>query len=431
MKKVLILAYDFPPYNSVGAQRPYSWYKFMPDFGVYPIVVTRNWDGIVYGNDESYTVKTGTIVEKYEDSKGEIYSVPYKPNLRDLLLKKKSSNYAIPRKFLTVFYRLAKFMFHRFDNRSGIYFQARKIIKNNPDIDFIIATGEPFILFKYAHLLSKEFSIPWHADYRDDWINNHTESTKKGIQAYILKIEKLFEKKYLSNVSSISSVSQYIVNDIKNRTKVKNGFVLENGVDLSILNTISIKEKDDFIITYTGIMYDFDYMIPFSDGFTKFLEKVEFSRSIRLKFVGIESQMNKAVLKAYELKEKFPLHVTIEGRVPIEKAIEYQLESTVLLNLIAGDPSKGLVGAKCYSYAATKNPILSVSLFDTKETFFFPGRNIHTIATNADEVFQFLLDIYQKFELNNSTKTDISDHEIFSLSRESNTKKLLDRLSSN
>ncbi len=41
MKKVLIIAYDFPPLNSVGAKRPYSWYKYFKKYNVYPIVITR------------------------------------------------------------------------------------------------------------------------------------------------------------------------------------------------------------------------------------------------------------------------------------------------------------------------------------------------------------------------------------------------------
>ena len=34
MKKLLILAYDFPPYISVGVLRPYLWYKYMKEYGV-------------------------------------------------------------------------------------------------------------------------------------------------------------------------------------------------------------------------------------------------------------------------------------------------------------------------------------------------------------------------------------------------------------
>jgi hypothetical protein len=44
MKKVLILAYDFPPYVSVGGLRPHAWYNYLKEFGVEPIVVTRQWE---------------------------------------------------------------------------------------------------------------------------------------------------------------------------------------------------------------------------------------------------------------------------------------------------------------------------------------------------------------------------------------------------
>ncbi len=34
MKKLLILAYDFPPYVSVGGLRPYAWYRYLKEYGV-------------------------------------------------------------------------------------------------------------------------------------------------------------------------------------------------------------------------------------------------------------------------------------------------------------------------------------------------------------------------------------------------------------
>ena len=44
MKKVLILAYDFPPYVSVGGMRPYNWYRYLKEFDVEPVVITRQWE---------------------------------------------------------------------------------------------------------------------------------------------------------------------------------------------------------------------------------------------------------------------------------------------------------------------------------------------------------------------------------------------------
>jgi len=44
MKKVLILAYDFPPYVSAGGLRPYYWYLYLKEFGVEPVVITWQWE---------------------------------------------------------------------------------------------------------------------------------------------------------------------------------------------------------------------------------------------------------------------------------------------------------------------------------------------------------------------------------------------------
>jgi len=81
MKKVLILTYDFPPYVSVGALRPYSWYKYFHKENIYPIVITRQW-GNKYGNNLDY-IAPGTspkcIIEKSE--MGTIIRTPYRPNL--------------------------------------------------------------------------------------------------------------------------------------------------------------------------------------------------------------------------------------------------------------------------------------------------------------------------------------------------------------
>ncbi|HRN93673.1 MAG TPA: hypothetical protein PL084_03020 [Chitinophagales bacterium] len=431
MKKVLILAYDFPPYNSVGAQRPYSWYKYLPESDVYPIVVTRNWDGIAYNSIEAFTKCTGDVVKEEITSKSASYYVPYKPNLRDKLLTKNGRVYGYLRKILTVLYRLLSFISTKFDNRAEIYYHARKIITEQGDIDYIVATGEPFILFKYAHLLSREFSIPWHADYRDDWIRNHSKNASKPFQKMLLSIERLFERKYLSNVQSLSSVSQFLVEDIKRRTNVEHCFVVENGVDLNLLKSVAYVSNKDFLITYTGIMYDFPYMELLFGAFKIFLEENNCNINIQLRFVGIDSQNNMATEKAKELSELFPHNVKILKRVSVEESIKMQLESSLLINLIAGDPSKGLIGAKCYSYAAAKKPILSITNSESTDTFFFKGRNIHTVVNSERAIYDYLKSYYEIYNSGKKIETDISDEEVFKLSREYFTSVLLKTLKKN
>jgi len=431
MKKVLILAYDFPPYTSVGAQRPYSWFKYFKKYNIEPIVVSRNWDGIQYNSIEAFTQKTSDQVNKKELAEGTIYYTPYKPDLRDHFLQKDGQINAFIRRCLSLFYTIARFVSFRFDNRKSIYDQARKVLQEDDSIEVIIATGEPFILFKYAHLLSKEFSIPWHADYRDDWINNHSQVNASILVKLTKRIEAIWEKKYLSNVASISSVSTFIVDEILKRTGVKNGYVIENGVDLDLVRDNSVSVDNDFLISYTGIMYDFPYMVPFKEGFTQFLSKNNFDPHIQLQFIGIDSQDNQAVALVRELVNMFPQHCSIKPRVSMAESIQIQSSSRILLNLIAGDPSKGLVGAKVYSYAAVKRPILSITSHSNMRTFFFEGRNIHTVVNSGEGVLNFLEKYYVFYKQGITFETDIYEDEIRKLSREYNVKLLSQYLAIN
>ena len=182
MKKLLILAYDFPPYVSVGGLRPASWHKYFHEFGIYPIVVTRQW-GNKYGSHLDYIApseRNETIVEETET--GTIIRTPYKPNLANrLMLQYGDHKYKYVRKFISAFYEFFQWIFF-IGPKSRLYYGAKKYLRENK-VDCIIATGEPFILFKYASKLSKKFNIPWVADYRDPWV----QSTHKASQTIINK----------------------------------------------------------------------------------------------------------------------------------------------------------------------------------------------------------------------------------------------------
>ena len=67
MKKILILAYDFPPYVSVGGLRPYSWFLYLKEFGVEPIVITRQWSNF-YGSHLDY-IAPGVSDQVIEEQK--------------------------------------------------------------------------------------------------------------------------------------------------------------------------------------------------------------------------------------------------------------------------------------------------------------------------------------------------------------------------
>ena len=152
MKKLLILAYDFPLYKSIGVQRPYSWYTYFKEFGWKPIVITRHWNSNIKNGRDYIKPSINQSFESKETEQGFIRRAPLKPNLRDkMLLKFGLNKFSKLRKTLTLFYKLTEFYIPLFDNRKTIFIAARKYLKKNK-VDAIIATGEPFILFKYAYI---------------------------------------------------------------------------------------------------------------------------------------------------------------------------------------------------------------------------------------------------------------------------------------
>ncbi|MDL2262911.1 glycosyltransferase, partial [Bacteroidales bacterium OttesenSCG-928-I21] len=282
MKKLLILAYDFPPYVSVGALRPYSWYKYFHEFGIYPVVVTRQW-GNKYGNHLDYIApgkSNETIIE--ESGIGTIIRTPYKPNLANrLMLKYGEHKYKYVRKFISAFYEIFQWMFF-IGPKSKLYRGAKEYLKKN-EVDCIIATGEPFVLFKYASKLSKKFNIPWIADYRDPW----PQSTLRSPNKILKKWNSFFEKKYLKNSTAFTTVSEFCAKHISSNVKHKSFLIISNGFDNEILNkTKDIEQnKAKLSIGFVGTIYKWHPIESFLTTLGKFVK--EKNEEIELNFYGI------------------------------------------------------------------------------------------------------------------------------------------------
>ena len=88
-KKVLIIAYDYDPLPSIGAQRPFSWYKFFPENNFNVTLITRKWKENIQNIDE-YSESDLGPKRITKNNSNILIEVPYKNSFRDrILLKKK------------------------------------------------------------------------------------------------------------------------------------------------------------------------------------------------------------------------------------------------------------------------------------------------------------------------------------------------------
>ncbi|MCQ2959976.1 MAG: hypothetical protein MJ198_07295 [Bacteroidales bacterium] len=348
MKRVLILAYDFPPYVSVGGLRPYAWYKYFKNYGIYPIVVTRQWEN-KYGNELDYIAPSATnktIVEETEY--GTIIRTPYKPNLANkILLKYGKNKYSFLRKAISAFYDSAQYILN-IGPKSGIYQGAKEFLQHN-SVDYIIATGEPFVLFKYASELSKKHNIPWIADYRDPWTQDPDRSRNK----FFLLRNSFFEKRYTKNALFVTTVNDYFVSKIQSLVQ-KKIFVIANGYDPEAIKAIKDipQQSDKLRFAYVGTIYKYHPLDSVLDCFNqavlnKQLDNFEFNFYGIRDHIGIKKLLNE---KYQSLQPFIHIHPQLKNKELLQELAKHNI--LVLFNYYS------IVGTKIYDYIALQRHIL-------------------------------------------------------------------------
>ena len=349
MKKVLILAYDFPPYVSVGGLRPYAWYNYLKEFGVEPIVVTRQW-GNTHGNRLDY-ISAGSskhsIVEVSEH--GTIIRSPYKPNFANrLLLKHGDHRYRFLRKSISAYYEFAQFLLP-IGPKIELYKAAKHFLKNN-QVDAIIATGDPFVLFRYASKLSKAFNIPWIADYRDPWSHNE-EAQKTMIQK---TWNTYMEKNTVSTASHISTVSKFVHSKIAILIPNKPYSITPNGYDTQVIDEIKNiqQNKEELCISFVGTIYNWHPIESFLRVANEFVTEHPEAK-IRFKFYGtnLTDELNRMV------NEQFPnlkAHVLITPKMQNQELLEKLASDHVMLLF----NYYSYMGTKIFDYLGIRRKII-------------------------------------------------------------------------
>jgi glycosyltransferase involved in cell wall biosynthesis len=409
MKKLLILAYDFPPYVSVGGLRPYNWHQYLKEFGVEPIVITRQWAN-THGNHLDY-ISPGIspfVIEEKSD-RGTIYRTPYQPNLSNrLLLKYGDSRYKLVRKLVSGYYEFAQFLF-TIGPKSGLYDYARKYLKENK-VDAIIATGDPFVLFSYASKLSKEFDIPWIADYRDTWVQDKTRSGNRFTKGW----NSFFERRFLRNVDKVLTVSNFIKKQLQQNLPDKSYEIVLNGFNPEVMQLAGniTQQSEKFTIAFAGTLYKWHPIHSFLRVCNELAVNKQIP-SLRLQFYGLN---NPAEIQQIIQKE-FPAlssHVSIFPKTENEILVKKLAEANAFL--LFNDYS--ILGTKIFTYIGIKRKII-LCYSDDPETILLKEKyyNLHEfdseskqlqadllhdanagiVAKDHNHLREILLELYQEF----------------------------------
>ncbi|NOQ25217.1 MAG: glycosyltransferase [Bacteroidales bacterium] len=358
-KKVLIITYYWPPSGGAGVQRWLKFAKYLPEFGIEPIILTVDSENASYPQID-------TSLENDISSDLKVFKTKsFEPlNLLSGLFGKKSVPYGgftnvNKKSFLQTILRFVRGNFFIPDARIGwnkfAYKKAKEIISEY-NIDTVITTSPPHSTQLIGLKLKKNLNVNWIADFRDPWTDIyyykdllHTNFVK-GIDKK--KERQVLEKadKIITNCESNKTLLENKLSDTNN-----NKFhVITNGFDEDDFIT-EIKNPKEFIITYSGTISENykpeTFLIVLSDVKKKFPD-IEF----KLRMVGNVSQDIKALIEKHNLIEIYEA----VGYVQHSKLIEYLVSSTILFYIFPKtDNDKGIAG-KLFEYLAARKTIIGI-----------------------------------------------------------------------
>ncbi len=272
---------------------------------------------------------------------------------------KKSYQYLRP--LLRIPYRLYSEIFHYPDKEKRWKhpaIEAGERLLENERVDAIISSSSPVTCHIIAKELKNKHKIPWVADLRDLWTQNHNYPYS-FLRRMIERRLELATSKYADALVVVSSPA---AEQLKKLHKREDVCVITNGFDPERLNEKEMALTSKFTITYTGQIYagkqDPSKLLialrNLIDDGTVEPENVE---------VGFYGPLDG--LLAREIEE-YGLSLVVKqyGVVPRQVAYEKQRESQLLLLLNWDDPKeKGVYTLKIFEYLASKRPILAMGGF--------------------------------------------------------------------
>mgnify|MGYP002619744063 CR=1 FL=1 len=388
MKKLLLLTYYFPPGNFAGSYRMQAWAEHLHLYGYYPIVVTRHWED----NATDFTaISQQTHISREDKEAYTVYRLPFKGSIRDRLVKRDGAAGKLIGKFFSLFQVLGQnYFLHSVPYRS-LYDFSRKLLKEQPDIQTVVTSGRPFLLFRFGYLLKKEFpKIAWLADYRDPW--NSCPLIEQSLkQKWFRLLEKPLEKKWVAKADAIVTVSEGVASSLGRVLPGREVHVVTNGFEDFFKSPVHT-HANRLTIAYIGSLYDSQHIEIFLEGFKGFIAHSKQPPEIVLEFLGLgnNARQNSRVKRTMAGFERFYMIIPWL----LKKDLMLKAASAHLLLLCGMPERKGTYTAKFFDYLSLqKNIVLCPSDKDVLEKTIqetCAGRVLHT----PEEVCEFLQEVY-------------------------------------
>lgn len=364
MKRVLFITYYWPPSGGAGVQRGLKFVKYLPEFGIQPIVLTVDPGSASYPSiDASLMAEVLAGIEVVRTKsfeplrllaavggKGAVPHAGFAGSGRQSVMQRAMrwvrGNWMIP------------------DARRGWVRHAVRTaidIIERERIDTIVTSSPPHSSQLIGLELKKRFpKLRWIADLRDPWTDIYfAKELHKGPRA--LRLDAQWEARVMKEADALVVVGPSMKKSFAERygSEVEKKIsVITNGYDQADIDRVAKPElrKEKFRITYVGTMAgSYDPRV-----FFRAISEVVKARpaiAFELRFVGGVA----AEVRAMAEEAGLGAICSWVPTVPHDEALKEMVAAHMLLLVIPGGVGEErILTGKLFEYLAVQRPIVGI-----------------------------------------------------------------------
>lgn len=345
MKKLLVVAYEFPPIRASN-DRMFHFCRFLPRFGWKPIIIAPR---------TSIAWLPTFDPEFFVPADMEVHDAPAMRHFEFL-----AKNL-----FLRVYLNSMAFLC------SSHVVGQRILRQQGNDIHLIYATIPTSACLLVAYRLSREFHKPLVLDFRDP----HYPSW--------LYMGKFFSA--LQHARQIITTTEVYKNElVKQGASPERIMVIPNGTDLSSIGRLQKEESLPRSSVFTVIYAGGYFKIYRVDTLVRTLATRFKDRGVRFVIVG-EPEAGQEGLIAFAKAQG--LNVEFKGRLSQQDTLRELLKATIAYN---GSSHPGGLGGKMYDYLACGLPVLGYNPKGSSTWDFIEKHHVGLTADSEEELINNL-----------------------------------------
>lgn len=346
-RKILFVAYYFPPMGMGGTQRVAKWSKYLARLGWQVSVVTVK-PVIYYAQDDS-------LLEELREVRI-LRAGSLDPARVFHLLKKRSAPSQVAQRGLgnLLYWFLlpdSRILWAPF----AAWRAWREIRKHK--IPFVLTSGPPHSAHLVGWLLSRFLKVRWIADFRDTWLLDESTQAPTALHRFL---HRKFERLIVRKAHLLTSVSQGLLHLLQEKGERAPGtsYCIPNGYDPEDFPSVSKEKSTRFELAFVGSITAYTIPKTFLVGFKHFVGTAQLSpQEVRLNFVGADLTGEFLEWVKENGLEDF---LNWRGYVSHAEALDAFRAADVLIYVVTAGVADTIIPSKTFEYLAANKPVLAI-----------------------------------------------------------------------